>query len=107
MRLARLVESFEGRLQLGAEEVFRERLILGIGDGHAQRDDLWGEVLGIGKVALGTLTVLLDLHAVAVILPVLREKDQGRSVRRLQRKDQREQSEVRGTRVELPRHGGQ
>ena len=41
-----------------------------------QRDDLAGEVLGVGEVALGALAVLLDLHAVAVVLAVLREQDE-------------------------------
>ena len=44
---------------------------------EAQRDDLAGEVLGVGEVALGALAILLDLHAVAVVLPVLREQDEG------------------------------
>ena len=72
-----------------------------VGERHAQRDDLAGEVLGVGEVALGALAVLLDLHAVAVVLAVLREQDEGRGVRGLQRQDQRQQREVRRARVEL------
>ena len=88
-------------MQLGAQHVPRHDLVGDVGERHPQRDDLAGEVLGVGEVALGALAVLLDLHAVAVVLPVLREQDEGRGVRGLQRQDQRQQREVRRRGVEL------
>ena len=103
--VAPFVELLEEHLELRAQHVARDDLVREVGDGHAQGDDLAGEVLGVGEVALGALAVLLDLHAVAVVLAVLREEDEGGRVRRLQREDERQQREVRRARVELQRHG--
>src|SRR5690606_33202419 len=74
-------EFFEQGAQLGANEVFAREVF----HEQPQGDDLAGEVLGVGEVALRALAVLLDLHAVAVILTVLREQNERRRVRRLHR----------------------
>ncbi len=78
------------------QHVTGHRLRVALLEGHAQRNDLAGEVLGVGEVALCALAVLLDLHAVAVVLPVLGEQDQRRGVRGLQRQDQRQRGEAEG-----------
>ena len=72
---------------------------------EAERDDLAGQVLGVGEVALGALAVLLELHAVAVVLAVLREQDERRRVRGLQRQDERQGREAdrRASRSATPR----
>ncbi len=69
-------------------------------DQQPQRDDLAGEVLGVGEIALGALAVLLDLHALAVVLTVLREQDQRGRVGRLQRQHERQRGEAEGCVVE-------
>src|SRR5690606_9035832 len=66
-----------------------------------------GEVLGVGEVALGALTILLDLHPVAVILPVLGKQDEGCGVRGLQREHEREGDEPVVGAVELKAVGGE
>ena len=86
-RAARASSCSSRRLQLRPQHVAGHDLVREVGDGHPESDDLTGEVLGVGEVALGALAVLLDLHAVAVVLAVLREQDQGRGVRGLQRED--------------------
>ena len=86
------LELLEERLQLRPQHVAGHDLVGVLRDGHAQGDDLAGEVLGVGEVALGALAILLDLHAVAVVLAVLRQQDEGRGIRRLQRQDQRQQA---------------
>src|SRR5215218_923102 len=88
--LVAAVELLEHGPELGADELLRRQVL----HGEAQGDDLAREVLGVGEVALGALPVLLDLHAVAVVLAVLREKDQGRGVRRLQREHEGERREA-------------
>ena len=52
-------------------------------EGQAQACDLAGEVLGVGQVAFGAQTVLLGHDAVAGVLAVLREHNQGGRVRGL------------------------
>src|SRR3954454_21175830 len=84
-------------LELGADEV--------TGGDLAERDthggDLAGEVLGVRDGPVVLTPVLFELHAVAVGVPVLREKDQGGGVRRLKRQDQRQQRVVEVAWVEL------
>ncbi len=78
-----------------AQDFAGDDLVGDIGQRHPQRHDLAGEVFRVGEVALRALAVLLDLHPVAVVLTVLREQDERRSVRGLQRQDERQQREVR------------
>src|SRR5699024_9258187 len=56
----------------------------------------------VGEVTFGALAVVLERDAVAVVLPVLCEQDQGSGVRRLQRQDQRERRESDRGRIEAP-----
>ena len=62
-----LVDIFEQRAQFGADEIFCGHIL----HGQSQRDNFTHQVLKIGGVAFGSLPVLFDLHAVAVVLPVL------------------------------------
>src|SRR5699024_10768083 len=59
--------------------------------GPAQGGDLPGDEVGGGVVALVGLAILLGLHAIAVVLTVLGEQQQGSGVGGLQREDQRQQ----------------
>ena len=70
---------FEHVAQFGAHEVARGDVL----EGQAQACDLAGEVLGVGQVALGAQTVLLGHDAVAGVMTVLREHNQGGRVRGL------------------------
>jgi hypothetical protein len=64
-------------------------------------EDFAGKVFGVGKVALGSLAILLELDAVAVILAVLSQQNQRGRIRRLHRQNECEQREVQGAWVEL------
>src|SRR5699024_2816875 len=83
----RVLELLEQVAQLSPHEVARGDVV----QGEAQRGDLPGDEVGGGVVAVVGLAILLGLHAVAVVLPVLREQQQRRGVGGLQREDQREQ----------------
>src|SRR5512144_2957595 len=96
-----LLEVLRQPLQLRAQEVTSGHLA----HRDPQRRDLTGEVLGVRDGPLAARPVLLVLHAVAVRLPVLREQDERRGVRRLQRQEQREERER--VRVEPPVAGGE
>src|SRR5690606_36083380 len=77
------VELVEHGAQFGADEVLGRDILHREAKGH----DLAREVLSVVEVALGALAVLLDLHAVTVVLAVLCKEDHGRRVARLQRQD--------------------
>src|SRR5690606_9175866 len=79
------VELTERLSELLSQHLARDGVLLERLEREAQRDDLAGEVLGIGEVALGALAVVLERNAVAVVLPVLREQDERCRVRGLQR----------------------
>ena len=84
-----LLEVAEQGAQLGAQEVAGGDLA----DRHPQRGHLAGEELHVGVGAGVGLAVLLGDHLVAGLLPVLREQDQRRGVRRLQAEHQRQEDE--------------
>ncbi len=75
--------------ELAADEVAGGQLA----DGHPQRRQLAGQVLGVGPGAGRAGAVLLGLHPVAVGLPVLRQQDQRRGVGGLGGEGQVEQDE--------------
>ena len=75
--------------------------------GNTQRGDLTRQILCLLKVLLVTFTVLGGDHTVTVILPVLRQQQQGSSVRCLQGEHQGEQGKVEASRVKLQLFGGE
>src|SRR5690606_18161007 len=85
-----LAEVLEQTAQLRADEVARRDVT----EGEPQRGELAGEVLGVGEVPLGALTVLLGGHPVPVVLPVLCEEDERRRVRGLEGEHERERGEA-------------
>src|SRR5699024_10307952 len=86
----RLLELLEQVAQLAAHEVAGGDVV----QGQAQGGDLPGDEVGGGVVALVGLAILRGLHAIAVVLTVLGEQQQGSGVGGLQREDQRQQGEV-------------
>src|SRR5690554_5403061 len=92
-----LVQFVEKGTEFCADEVLARDIL----HRQPQGDHLAGQVFGVVEVALRALAVLLHLHPVAVVLPVLREQDHRRRVRRLQRQDEGEQRIVQRPRVEL------
>jgi len=88
--LRNVLQFLKNVTQLATDEVTGRNLT----QSNTQRSDLAGQVLGLLQVLLITLTVLRRDHAVAVILTVLRQQQQGSRVRSLQRQHQGQQGEV-------------
>ena len=95
--LRNVLQFLKNVTQLTTDEVTGRNLT----QSNTQRSDLAGQVLGLLQVLLVTLTVLRGHHAVAVILTVLRQQQQGSSVGGLQGQHQGQQGEVQATRVKL------
>ena len=74
-----LTQGFDQIAQLGTHEVAGGNFL----DGQAQARNFAGQILGVSQIALGALTILLGLDTVAVILAVLRKKNQRSGIRRL------------------------
>ena len=95
--LRNVLQFLKNVTQLATNEVTGRNLT----QSNTQRSNLAGQVLGLLQVLLVTLTVLRGHHTVAVILTVLRQQQQGSSVRSLQGQHQGQQGEVQATWVEL------
>ena len=95
--LRNVLQFLKNVTQLATNEVTGRNLT----QSNTQRSNLTGQVLGLLQVLLVTLTVLGCHHAIAVVLTVLRQQQQGSSVRSLQGQHQGQQGEVQATRVEL------
>src|SRR5699024_4576935 len=76
----------EETADLGAHEVAGGD----IAQGQAQRREFPSKVLGVGKIAFGSTSILLRRYAITIVLPVLRKQDEGRGIGRLQRQHERQ-----------------